>query len=115
MSTWEDRLPDCAVARCPQRSKPGSTYCPTHALRDDPRSEYYGGYAPTGSAAIICPHCQVQGRVERTEVKVKRGVSGGKLTGAVLTGGISMLGTGLSRKDKVSEMHCRNCNTVWHV
>jgi len=46
-------------------------------------------------------------------VKVKRGVSGGKATAAVLTGGISLLGTGLSRKVKATELHCGNCSMTW--
>ncbi|MDO8307003.1 MAG: hypothetical protein Q7V58_01430 [Actinomycetota bacterium] len=46
-------------------------------------------------------------------VKAKKGVSGGKATGAVLTGGISILATGLSRKEKVTEAHCSNCRTTW--
>jgi hypothetical protein len=53
--------------------------------------------------------------VSSRQVKVKKGVSGGKMTGAILTGGISMLGTGLSRKEKVTEMRCGSCKTVWHV
>jgi len=31
-------------------------------------------------------------------VKAKQGISGGKATGAILTGGVSLLATGLSRK-----------------
>jgi hypothetical protein len=46
-------------------------------------------------------------------VKQKKGISGGKATAAVLTAGISILGTGLSRKEKVSEAHCNNCNVTW--
>lgn len=53
--------------------------------------------------------------VKAKHVKQKRGVSGGKVTGAVLTGGLSMLGTGLSRKQHLTEMHCSNCGTTWHV
>lgn len=68
-----------------------------------------------GRSQLVCPHCQVRGRVTSKQVKMKKGVSGGKLTGAVLTAGISMLGTGLSRKEKVTEMRCGNCKTVWHV
>lgn len=68
-----------------------------------------------GTAAIICPHCGVQGRVTREAARVKRGISGGKATGAVLTGGISLLGTGLSRKVDVSRMHCGSCGSSWTV
>lgn len=64
---------------------------------------------------MICPHCQTEGSVTAEPVKVKRGVSGGKLTGAILTGGISMLGTGLSRKESVTRMRCDRCRTTWIV
>jgi hypothetical protein len=45
----------------------------------------------------------------------EEGVSGGKATGAVLTGGVSMLATGLSRKEGTTEMSCGNCGTRWDV
>lgn len=60
-----------------------------------------------------CPHCGVTGGVNVERVKQKKGISGGKATAAVLTAGISILGTGLSRKEKVSEAHCKNCNVTW--
>jgi hypothetical protein len=55
------------------------------------------------------------GRVKAKRVKMKQGVSGGKAAGAVLTAGFSVLATGLSRKQEVTEMKCRACKTVWHV
>jgi hypothetical protein len=48
---------------------------------------------------------------ERT--KMKQGISGGKATGAVLTMGVSMLATGLSRKQKVTKATCKNCGSEW--
>jgi predicted RNA-binding Zn-ribbon protein involved in translation (DUF1610 family) len=65
------------------------------------------------SAAIKCPHCGATGGVNVRRIKQKKGVSGAKATAAVLTLGISVLGTGLSRKEKVSEAHCKNCNVTW--
>ncbi|MEX2210712.1 MAG: hypothetical protein WD689_02990 [Gaiellaceae bacterium] len=65
--------------------------------------------------AMICPHCQASGQVRAKGVKVKKGISGGKATGAVLTAGFSILATGLSKKDKVTQVHCGNCNMTWHV
>jgi len=64
--------------------------------------------------AMICPHCQTKGAVRTRAVTQKKGVSGGKATAAVLTGGISMLGTGLSRKENLTEAHCDNCGSTWH-
>lgn len=66
-------------------------------------------------AQIVCPHCQVPGQVTRTLVQRKRGVSGGKATGALITGGASMLATGLSRKQQYTHMDCGNCGTGWDV
>jgi len=63
---------------------------------------------------IICPHCQTKGSVTTRSVKKKAGISGGKATAALLTAGISLLGTGLSRKDKVTEAHCSNCGATWY-
>jgi hypothetical protein len=51
--------------------------------------------------------------VTKKAVKVKRGISGGKATGAILTGGLSLFATGLSRKDSAIEMHCSTCNMTW--
>jgi hypothetical protein len=67
------------------------------------------------SSQMVCPHCQVQGLVRTKDVKVKSGISGGKATGAVLTAGISILATGLSRKVSVTQATCSNCNVTWHI
>lgn len=64
---------------------------------------------------LVCPHCDTKGVVKVRQMTRKKGVSGGKATGAVLTGGVSMLGTGLSRKQRVREMTCTNCHMVWDV
>lgn len=63
---------------------------------------------------IICPQCHEKGNVTTEHVKLKKGVSGGKVTGAILTVGISLLATGLSRKEKVTKAKCGNCGSVWH-
>lgn len=63
--------------------------------------------------AYICPHCQTKGRVFTKSVKRKKGVSGAKATGAVLTGGLSLLATGLSRKEGLTQAHCCNCDCSW--
>lgn len=63
---------------------------------------------------FICPHCQIKGQVYTKSVNQKKGVSGAKATGALLTGGLSLLVTGLSRKEQLTQAHCCNCNTTWH-
>ncbi|MBP1627541.1 MAG: hypothetical protein H6Q00_2016 [Holophagaceae bacterium] len=63
--------------------------------------------------AMICPHCQSKGSVRVKKVIQKKGVSGGKATAAVLTGGASLLVAGLSRKEELSQAHCENCHNGW--
>jgi hypothetical protein len=69
---------------------------------------------PKGNVHIVCPHCQTKGQVSTRQVKQKVGVSGAKATGALLTGGLSLLATGLSRKQQVTEARCSKCGSVWH-
>jgi hypothetical protein len=81
------------------------------------------GYQPTALSVLshgvikdkmLCPHCQERGCVHVKEVKRKMGVSGGKATAALLTAGLSLWVAGLSRKEKISEAYCGNCETTWH-
>ena len=69
----------------------------------------YGSIKP----AFICPHCQTQGECRTRRVQRKAGISGGKALGGLLTGGISLLGTGLSRKQNLTQVHCDNCKSTW--
>lgn len=66
------------------------------------------------SPAMICPHCQTKGQVRTKKTTQKKGISGGKATGAILTGGISLLATGLSRKEDATQAHCDKCNSTWY-
>ena len=66
------------------------------------------------SPNIICPHCHEKGKVHTRMISQKKGVSGGKATAALLTGGMSMLATGLSRKEKATKAYCLNCQSTWH-
>jgi RecJ-like exonuclease len=62
---------------------------------------------------IVCQHCQTKGFVTIKEFRQKQGVSGGKATAAVLTGGLSVVATGLSRHGWVTKANCSNCGTQW--
>ena len=66
-------------------------------------------------AKLVCPHCQAAGGVTRRVVQKKKGISGGKATAALFTGGASMLATGLSRKEGASVLSCSNCGMEWTV
>ena len=65
-------------------------------------------------AKILCAHCHSVGCVTTAIVTLKKGISGGKATEAILTGGWSLLAVGLSRKEKATEAKCSNCGSVWH-
>jgi hypothetical protein len=67
------------------------------------------------NATLLCPHCDRRGGVRAKSVKLKRGISGGKATGAVLTAGVSLLATGLSRKESHTQLYCGNCWTTWVI
>lgn len=71
-------------------------------------------YGPV-NPQLVCPHCGVQGHVRAKSAKAKQGISGGKATGALLTGGVSILATGLSRKQRVTQCRCDNCTTSWQI
>lgn len=66
-------------------------------------------------AKLVCPHCGESGCVTTTETKKKQGISGGKATAAVFTGGLSLAATGLSRKNKVLVRSCSSCGSTWTV
>lgn len=65
-------------------------------------------------AKIVCAQCHSVGHVTTSAVTLKKCISGGKATGAILTGGASLLVTGLSRKEVATEAKCSNCGSVWH-
>ena len=67
------------------------------------------------SANIICPHCQTKGNVTLKEVKIKKGFSPGKVAGGLVTGGVSLLATGLAKKGKAQEATCGNCTSSWMI
>jgi hypothetical protein len=63
--------------------------------------------------AMICPHCQTLGQIRTKPIVLKKGVSGGKATAAVFTAGVSLVATGLSRKENLTEAWCGNCANKW--
>jgi hypothetical protein len=61
------------------------------------------------NSAVVCPHCHTAGHCRVKTGRQKTGISGAKATAAILTGGTSLLATGLSKKETVSEVRCGNC------
>lgn len=77
------------------------------------RKQRAASRAKSPNAQMICPHCQTRGNVVTERKKMKQGVSGGKATGAILTGGLSLFAVGLSRKQKMTQATCQNCGNEW--
>jgi hypothetical protein len=78
--------------------------------------DHRAGIAPSAGTRrpeMVCPHCQTRGRVTTQSIRQKKGISGGKATGAVLTGGVSILATGLSRKESATKAACGSCHASW--
>jgi hypothetical protein len=78
--------------------------------RQDTHDQYY--YGPR-NPHMLCPHCASRGYIRTKHVVLKRGVSGGKATAALMTGGLSMLAVGLSRKEAQTQAWCGNCKNSW--
>jgi hypothetical protein len=66
-----------------------------------------------GEHKIVCPQCQERGFVTTASVTEKTGIHGGKATAAILTGGVSMLATGLSNELGKTQATCSNCGSTW--
>lgn len=64
---------------------------------------------------VNCPRCQGIGTVIVQKVKKKKGVSPGKLAGAVFTMGVSLVGTGLAKKEVVNQLTCTACGISWDI
>jgi hypothetical protein len=71
--------------------------------------EHFGAVNP----ALVCPHCHEKDHVRTKAIDQKKGVSGDKATGALLTGGISLFYTGLSRHEQNTQAHCDHCESTW--
>lgn len=65
--------------------------------------------------ALICPHCRTAGRVVVGIDQRKAGVSAGKVAGALVTSGVSLAATGVSRRQRVQTCRCGACGMSWVV
>jgi hypothetical protein len=68
---------------------------------------------PNPTNQIICLHCHMRGSVRTKAVSVKKGIDGTKAAAALLTGGLSLGLSGLSRRENLTEAHCDNCGSTW--
>ena len=70
---------------------------------------------PKRNDRIVCAHCHRSGCITTSIVERKVGLSGGKATAAILTGGVSLLATGLARKELATQIKCSNCQSVYYM
>ncbi len=69
-----------------------------------------------GSKQIICPHCQVKGKVVTLVERASNRVSKGKMALGLLTGGGSLGFTGARKKSNyVTMAKCKNCKVKWQL
>ncbi len=101
----------CSCMILPKTATKYNGLCPLCGQGKRKRSEPH----PRGvlNSQMICPHCQRKGSVRTKPVKQKAGISGGKATAAIITGGFSVLAVGLSRKEKKTQAHCSKCGNTW--
>jgi len=85
------------------------SYVKAHSTAEEWLAYVYGPRNP----ALICPHCQTPGLVHTKATTRKAGISGGKAAAALLTGGVSVLATGLSQNQAATQAHCGNCASDW--
>jgi hypothetical protein len=84
----------------------------------DERSAHLAAQKREGEYGLInktmmCPHCQTNGKIRTKHITQKKGISGGKAVATILTGGLSLIAVGLSRKEGATQAHCDNCNNTW--
>jgi len=70
---------------------------------------------PVQTGRANCQYCNGIGTVVVQQVKRKKGVSPGKIAGAVVTGGISLVGTGVAKKVWMNQLTCTACQMKWYV
>jgi hypothetical protein len=87
-------------------------YAIVRAVRMSPEESHESCYGLL-NWEIVCAHCQTKGKVRTKNIEKDVGISGKKASAAALTGGISILATGLSRKETVTQAHCDNCGSTW--
>jgi hypothetical protein len=84
-------------------------WLPSEPTETDPKIRAFGPL----SLEMVCPHCKMKGSVRRKVVQKEAGISGKKATAAALTAGLSIIATGLSRKETVTQARCDNCKSFW--
>jgi hypothetical protein len=119
-------VPTCGYQQCTEIIPADSWFCDKHRRlidrgqrRNQKHARRTRELATTVHGPInphlVCPHCQTAGAVRAKRVTTKQGVSGGKATAAIMTNGLSLVATGLSRKQGATACRCDNCRMSWLV
>lgn len=67
------------------------------------------------ASKMTCQHCRTSGSISAKPVTVKDGISGGRAAAGVVTGGASVLVTGLSQRKNQLRYVCGTCGGSWHT
>jgi hypothetical protein len=113
--TTEVTTPHCS--QCGVELVEGVKFCNACGFKTDDVAAAAVAVAPVTNTVgrVNCPHCQGIGTVIVEKVKKKKGVSPGKVAGALFTGGISLVGTGLAKKEVVNQLTCTACGISWEI
>jgi len=65
------------------------------------------------NSKLKCKYCEEVGSVHYRRVYKKTGFSTGKAVAGLITGGTSILATGLAKKEGVAKFYCGNCEMSW--
>lgn len=78
-------------------------------------ADNFGNFLSHGALnqMLKCSHCDEKGGVRTKSVNDKKGISGGKAVGGLLTGGVSLLATGISRREHLTKAFCEKCRSTW--
>ena len=107
VGTQPEQPRTCSIDSCSASAVDGSNFCEAHGST----AKLSAQKKPV--SPLVCPHCHVKGKVSTSSVKKSKGISGGKAAGAVVTGGLSIWLTGLSRKEQLTQAKCGACGLKW--
>ena len=113
--TTEVTMPHCS--QCGVELVEAVKFCNACGFKTDDVAAVAVAVAPVTNTVgrVNCPYCQGIGTVIVQKVKKKKGVSPGKVAGAVFTMGVALVGTGLAKKEVVNQLTCTACGISWDV
>ena len=74
-----------------------------------------GASGAASTKEMVCPHCQTKGSVTTRKVLSRPSAAGDVGALAILTAGLSLLGSWLSRQQAVTQAWCGHCGVSWTI